>query len=281
MNHKKPLIGKYCMPIVYAGLVYILWEAIGICVSYILGKITGRWENSLSNTYIAMFLNEIFTFSVIYIFFRKKAPLTRQYRRNISLFPVLGILIFPFIQICDDIITILYGERVFSLLSIDGIYFFIVCFAACLSTGLLEEYVWRGVILNIFLSAWGKNAKGISLSVLISSACFGLCHYINLLAGQDFISTTQQVISAACMGVFLSALFLITSYLEVPILVHSLCNFSNFLMNELLGWNYSVWKYDDILQFGLSIGYLTVGLYLISKCEKEITDSCNRINEFH
>ena len=196
-------------------------------------------------------------------------------QQRISLLSRFGIIIIPLIQICNDIITILYGQRVFSLLSEKGFYFLIICLVSCLSIGLLEEYVWRGIILNIFLSAWDEKIKGIYISVLLSSVGFGLCHYMNLLMGQDFISTTQQVISATCMGVFLASVFLNTSRLEVPVLVHGLCNFSNFLMNEILGWNYSVWKYDNILQWVLSIGYLSIGLFFIYRYGKTTIDRCN------
>lgn len=275
MKQKNNCIKKYLMPVIYAAYIYILWEAIGAFVSYVIGKITSGWESSLYSTYISMLLNEISTFVVIYILFHKKVRLTRKTEKRISLLSRFGIIIIPLIQICNDIITILYGQRVFSLLSEKGFYFLIICLVSCLSIGLLEEYVWRGIILNIFLSAWDEKIKGIYISVLLSSVGFGLCHYMNLLMGQDFISTTQQVISATCMGVFLASVFLNTSRLEVPVLVHGLCNFSNFLMNEILGWNYSVWKYDNILQWVLSIGYLSIGLFFIYRYGKTTIDRCN------
>ena len=117
----------------------------------------------------------------------------------------------------------------------------------------------------------GREAKGIYFAVLISSLCFGLCHYMNLLAGQEFLSTTKQAISAVCMGVFLSALYLQTNHLIFSILVHGLCDFSNFLMNEILGWDYSVWKYDDILQWILAGGYLLTGMYFVYRYIKKPT----------
>ena len=278
MKQKNNCIEKYFMPVLYAVLIYIIWEITGVFVSYVIGRITSSWEGSLYSTYMVMLLNEISTFVIIYILFHKKVYLARRTEKSISLLSVLGMIIIPLIQICDDIITVLYGQRVFSVLSEKGFYFLIICFVACLSTGLLEEYVWRGIILNVFLSAWGKKIKGIYISVLLSSVCFGLCHYMNLLMGQDFITTTQQVISATCMGVFLAALLLNTSCLEVPVLVHGLCNFSNFLMNEILGWNYSVWKYDNILQWVLAIGYLSIGLFFVYRYGKTTMGRCNSGN---
>ena len=34
-------------------------------------------------------------------------------------------------------------------------------------------------------------------------------------------------------------------------------------MNEILGWNYTVWKYDDILQGVLAVFHLIAGLYVV------------------
>ncbi|MFR8083877.1 MAG: lysostaphin resistance A-like protein [Faecalimonas sp.] len=268
MKREKDDAGKWFMPVVYAVFIYFIWEVTGTFVSYVIGKITRGLVFSLYSTYIVMFLNEIITFAILYLFFHKKVCLVRRAKGDSSLLVVSGMILFPLIQICDDVITILNGKRIFSILSGKGMLFFMICFIACLSTGLLEEYVWRGIVLNVFLKAWGKKKEGVYASVLMSSVCFGACHYMNLLAGQDFISTSQQVISATCMGVFLSALFLNTNHLVFPVLVHGLCNFSNFFMNEILGWNYSVWEYDDILQWILAIGYLIVGLYFVHRYEK-------------
>ena len=159
--------------------------------------------------------------------------------------------------------TLVHGKKVFSLLSGKGICFFLICGVASLSIGLLEEYVWRGIMLNMFLAAWGKKKNGIYCAVVVSSLGFGLCHYRNLLVGQNFADTTKQVLYAICFGMFLAALFIQTNHLFIPVLVHGLCNFSNFFMNEILGWNYTVWKYDDILQGVLAVFYLIAGLYVV------------------
>ncbi len=87
-----------------------------------------------------------------------------------------------------------------------------------------------GILLNMFLAAWGKKKKnGIYCAVVVSSLGFGLCHYRNLLVGQNFADTTKQVLYAICFGMFLAALFIQTNHLFIPVLVHGLCNFSNFL----------------------------------------------------
>lgn len=263
MERKNSLISDFLIPAGYAILVYVIWEGTGFLASFVIGKITGNWTESLNNTYVVMLLQEISVFLMMYVLFHKKVDFVRNDKSSVSLLSAFAMLIFPLIQIGDDLVAIFYGKRVFSLFSGKGIQFFVICCIACLSIGLMEEFVWRGIILNRFLSAWKDKKKGIYFAVLISSLCFGLCHYMNLLAGQDFLSTTKQVISAVCMGVFLSAVYLQTNHLIFPILVHGLCDFSNFLMNEILGWDYSVWKYDDILQWILAGGYLLTGMYFV------------------
>lgn len=263
MERKNSFISNFLIPVGYAVLVYAIWEGIGFFASFVIGKITGNWAESFNNTYVVMLLQEISVFLMMYVLFHKKVDFVRSGKSGVSPLAAFVMLIFPLIQIGDDLMTILHGKRVFSLFSGKGIRFFMICCIACLSVGLLEEFVWRGIILNGFLSAWKDKKNGIYLAVLITSLCFGLCHYMNLLAGQDFAGTTKQVISAVCMGVFLSALYLQTNRLVFPILVHGLCNFSNFFMNEILGWDYSVWKYDDILQWILAGGYFIAGMYFV------------------
>ena len=263
MKQENGFVRRYVIPVGYAVLVYIIWELAGTLVSHVIGKITGNWEQSLYSNYIIMLLDEILTFVIMFALFHKKVQFVRGEKGVAFGKFALCMLIVPIIQIGDDVATILSNKCVFSLLSGKGIRFFVICCAACLSIGLLEEYVWRGIVLNHFLSVWGEKKKGIYLAVLISSLCFGLCHYMNLLGGQEFADTTKQVIAAVGMGVFLAALYLKTNNLLFPALVHGLCNLSNFLMNEILGWDYSVWKYDDILQWGLAAIYFVVGIYCI------------------
>lgn len=263
MKKKNRAFYHYFIPVIYAIFVYILWELTGTLVAYVVGKVMDNWEETLYSSYISTLFNEVLTFVIMFVLFRKKADFVRKEKRNGSWLPVFGMFIFPLIQIGNDLMTLVHGKKIFSLLSGKGICFFLICGVASLSIGLLEEYVWRGILLNMFLAAWGKKKNGIYCAVVVSSLGFGLCHYRNLLVGQNFADTTKQVLYAICFGMFLAALFIQTNHLFIPVLVHGLCNFSNFFMNEILGWNYTVWKYDDILQGVLAVFYLIAGLYVV------------------
>lgn len=91
------------------------------------------------------------------------------------------------------------------------------------SGGFFQTVAFLGANVKNFLKKWN----------LLCGSCvflgFGLCHYRNLLVGQNFADTTKQVLYAICFGMFLAALFIQTNHLFIPVLVHGLCNFSNFL----------------------------------------------------
>ena len=161
MERKNSWISDFLIPVGYTVLVYAIWEGIGFFVSFVVGKMTGNWTESLNNTYVVMLLQEISVFLIMYVLFHKKVDFVRDEKSSVSLLSAFAILIFPLIQIGDDLMTIFYGKRVFSLFSGKGIRFFMICCIACLSVGLLEEFVWRGIILNGFLSAWKDKKNGI------------------------------------------------------------------------------------------------------------------------
>jgi uncharacterized protein len=90
---------------------------------------------------------------------------------------------------------------------------------------IMEEVYLRGLILPLIILA----TKRIYLSVLLSSLIFALLHYVNLFNNPDSLKPiTEQVSSALFMGVLLTAIFLQTNHLLMPILVH-------FLFNIILG----------------------------------------------
>ena len=148
MERKNSWISDFLIPVGYTVLVYAIWEGIGFFVSFVVGKMTGHWTESLNNTYVVMLLQEISVFLIMYVLFHKKVDFVRDEKSSVSLLSAFAILIFPLIQIGDDLMAIFYGKRVFSLFSGKGIQFFVICCIACLSIGLLEEFVWRGIILN-------------------------------------------------------------------------------------------------------------------------------------
>jgi uncharacterized protein len=80
-----------------------------------------------------------------------------------------------------------------------------------LTAGITEEILYRGFLIHYFFSAPFHAA--LAVAVIVSSAIFGAGHLYQGIAG---------VISAAILGLLLSAIFLLTGNLLLPMILHAL-----------------------------------------------------------
>ena len=82
-----------------------------------------------------------------------------------------------------------------------------------------EEIAFRGVVLALFLSRYGRNA-----SILISSAAFAMLHLLNLTSPHDPVWVLGQVGWAFLMGVMYGYLFIKADSLLPGMILHYLGN---------------------------------------------------------
>lgn len=123
MKKKNRAFYHYFIPVIYAVFVYILWELTGTLVAYVVGKVVDNWEETLYSSYISMLFNEVLTFVIMFVLFRKKADFVRKEKRNGSWLPVLGMFIFPLIQIGNDLMTLVHGKKFFHCFPVKGFVF--------------------------------------------------------------------------------------------------------------------------------------------------------------
>ena len=94
-------------------------------------------------------------------------------------------------------------------------------------TGIFEELLFRGVVLNAFQDAFAKkSAKTIWVSLFLSALAFGMMHFTNLASGQDVVGTLMQVIEAAAVGVCFGAVYLRCRNIWVVVILHALTDLS-------------------------------------------------------
>ncbi|HIU64208.1 MAG TPA: CPBP family intramembrane metalloprotease [Candidatus Avacidaminococcus intestinavium] len=86
------------------------------------------------------------------------------------------------------------------------------------SVGFLEEYVFRGLLIEGLLA---NKKTSIAKIILISGGSFGAIHLMNLSEGH-FLNTFLQAISAFAIGSFLAVVYLLTKCIWVPVIFHSL-----------------------------------------------------------
>lgn len=84
---------------------------------------------------------------------------------------------------------------------------------------ILEEFVFRGVILSMFLNKYSATK-----AIVFSAISFGIIHLLNLADDRELIWVVGQVIWSSIMGLFYGYLFLKTRSLLPVALVHYLGN---------------------------------------------------------
>ena len=88
--------------------------------------------------------------------------------------------------------------------------------------GFFEESFFRGIITNGLGIRYGRDAKGVWLSVVLSGFLFGAVHMINLSAGVTLISALMQSLVAMFCGFFFAAAYLRGGNIWVMIFLHAL-----------------------------------------------------------
>jgi membrane protease YdiL (CAAX protease family) len=94
-------------------------------------------------------------------------------------------------------------------------------------TGIFEELLFRGVVLNAFQDAFAaKRAGTIWVSLVLSALAFGLMHLANLASGQNVVGTLMQVIEATAVGLCFGAVYLRCRNIWVVVILHALTDLS-------------------------------------------------------
>lgn len=91
---------------------------------------------------------------------------------------------------------------------------------ALILNGPAEEFLFRGIVQGLF-----RDAYGVLPGVLLSSAAFGVVHYLSVSGGN--VAYTLVVI--ATLGVVLGAVYEWSDNLVVPSVVHGLFNAAQFV----------------------------------------------------
>ena len=108
----------------------------------------------------------------------------------------------------------------------------ILCFTLyCISVGLFEEFVFRGVVFSALASLFPKDRTGLMKTFVISSVLFGVVHLSNLFGGAGLIPTLLQVVYTTLMGGVFAFVLIKTQNLFCCAFVHALYNFGGLLLD--------------------------------------------------
>lgn len=103
----------------------------------------------------------------------------------------------------------------------------------CLSIGLMEEVLFRGLFQQTIAQTFENKPHGQFFTVLITSAVFGLIHFFNLFAGAGVGDTFLQVGYSFLIGAMLSAVIIKTNNLWLCVLLHTIFDVGGNIITDL------------------------------------------------
>lgn len=142
-------------------------------------------------------------------------------------------LIFPVAFSTQYIILCVINQK--NLLILGVLKYFLRDFTTLLAAAFSEEVIFRGLILNCYITNFEKSKKYIWRAIILSSLFFGLVHIFNLLIHFQTITTNlEQCVSAMFFGILLSSIYLRGGSIFAITLLHTITNYCILIGNTLL-----------------------------------------------
>ncbi len=137
----------------------------------------------------------------------------------------------------------------------------------CLSVGLFEETVFRGLIFPLCLNVTKKSKLNLFYAVALCSGIFAILHLFNLLGGANVGATFLQVGYSFLIGGLCAICLAVTKNLFIPVILHAIFDFGGLMLNNPYG--IGVGNQWDVLTIILTavIGVLTCA-YMVVLCLK-------------
>ncbi len=221
---RRGLSRKVCIGIILAATPLLLWLEFGkptLSADPVLDPIINMTLTRLigAAVFFALLLSERY---------RVLNP-TRGFRPFGKFFlfflPPLAVVVnnFPFLSLYRGDVTITHGAPIY------WVWFCLECFAI----SLFEETAFRGVILPMFAERRYRTRGGLFLSIVLTSAVFGLVHLVNLALGASPIGVLMQIGYSFLIGAMCSVVLLKTHNLWLCVLLHAVFDFGGKAIDRL------------------------------------------------
>jgi len=207
-------------PVLFSLIIILLILIFHRVPLYKLFSILGLNEYN-SNSYDKVVINSISVIGILLIIKKNHIPfrLFSFSLKNLKYYLPLLFYILIFSGGFND-----FQNFNFTSINLDTLLSYTLKYA---SSSFLEEFIFRGLILGVFLLNYPKTKRGILKSVMLSGLIFGLMHIINLWSfdNQTIKGVLNQVYATACFGIMYGATYIKTRSLLTLGLLHFFSNF--------------------------------------------------------
>lgn len=169
---------------------------------------------------------------------------------------MVALVNFPYSTVISGVVTI-------NRIDILGLYILYV-----FGVALLEELIFRGVLLLIVKDLFKYKKHAPLLIVVICAAVFSLSHLTNLLMGAGIGDVLLQCLYTFLIGAMLTTVMLKTKNIWLCVIIHTIFNFGGLLIvSEMAsGNNWDVWFWVLTIVSGLlCAGHIIYSLLKLDK----------------
>jgi len=131
------------------------------------------------------------------------------------------------------------------------------------TTSLLEETMYRGLLLTSMVKAWGTTRKGLVAAAILSSVFWSSTHLINLVV-QPSPTVFMQVLETMFSGIIYAAIVLYVRSIWPAILFHWMVNASvglQVVQSPMFEDTISAW----LIAITVTLSVIPVGIVLLRK----------------
>lgn len=256
---------KRAVSITLFGVLAVFLVLYELLLKNILFGELGEWERSMTDMLITRAVGGgIFLVFTVYLGYRVLYPITRPVRKNILyILPALVIAVnnLPIIPLVSGKSEIVAGYDKILLL-----------FLECMAIGFFEEMAFRSVIMLGIMENRRKTKKDILISILLSSAIFGLVHIVNIFISPSLM-VVLQILYSALVGAMCAIVLLLTRNIWACVVLHGLFNFFGALIGECgKGRGFFDDPPTQILTAVIAIAVILVYILLFCKFDISRTD---------
>ncbi len=135
------------------------------------------------------------------------------------------------------------------------------------AAGVLEELVFRGLILYALLKAWLNSTAGLTKTVLLSSFLFGAAHLIRIAMGQSAPVVSLLALDGFIAGIYYAAFVLYARSVWPAVAIHALLNgVVGARAASIAGFEETVSAW--LLVLALELPAVAFGLYLLRRVRR-------------
>ena len=149
-------------------------------------------------------------------------------------------------------------------------YMILIYFACMICVGIVEEFVFRGIIATLLLKKFTTSRAGIWKAVVVSGLLFGIAHISNIF-GCSPTGVFVQAAIASMLGMLLTAIYFRTGCIWVTVALHALVDIAAAITtglygNETMADTVSSYSPTQLLSCGI---YLIVLIILLRRSKMD------------